>query len=1017
MKRRTARAGAPESLTLRVLGSVSIERGGARLELPPSKKTRALLGYLLVEQRAQTREQLCTLFWDLPDDPRGALRWSLSRLRPLLDEPGRQRVQAGRELVQLDFGGARVDLHAAEALRKRGLASASAAELQEAADLFRGELLEGLELSEAFRFQAWCTARREEARALHAEILRALAANLGGEEALPVARKLVELEPADEGAHRLIISLLGKQGRPREALLQYDACREILRSTLGTAPSAETERVRLAIGAHAAVAVAPVAHAPVAHAPVAHAPAAHAPVAQAPLVGREKELASIGAAEVAVVLGEPGIGKSRLLEEVARLFGRSVGRTDGDTSGGAVLGGRCYEAEQARPYGCIVEALRGSGLLAQAGEALQRELGALLSELAPAPAELNRSRLFDAVAALLRGRPVLLLVDDLQWVDEASAALIHYVVRTASVRAVLAAREGELPENAAALRLLRTLRRERAVTQIFLGPLDSAEIETLLLSRGMKADALRVHAGSAGNPLLALEMGRAVAEGRPVLSGGMAEALDQRLDALEPAAQSLLSWAAALGRAVAPALLAAAAGRAPAEMVEMLGGLDRKGLTRVLHDGSIDFAHDLLREAAYRRIPPDRRPLLHATLARAVDAARRGDAALAGTVARQAILGGDDALAVRASVEAAEHAIRIFAGQEAMAIARQALPLLGALPRAERLRAHLALLRVCVHADRRPERLEKVAQEVSRLVLEAEASGLSDVITEGLHVLSQAHYFRADDQGALAGSLRGAEAARSEADPLVRARALAQAGRCLAQLESDTDRAGQLLEDAALAAQSVRAEVPDILLGRGLLCIFHGDVAGAREQLGTLARLARELGDHWRETEAMFSLCRLALELGEPEEALRLAEAVLPVAEKMPEGDEPALARGLLALALLRLGRGGEEQFRAAVAELRRNEARFRLSQLLLLHADLDLAQGRLQDAAAHAEEVGRLGGEASLGFRHSRAHVLLAELALAGGDRAAAREQLALALTVPAGVSAGLRARISSAAARAGPP
>ena len=225
MSRRTARAAAQDSLTLRVLGSVSIERGGERLELPPSKKTRALLGYLLVERRAHTREQLCGLFWDLPDDPRGALRWSLSRLRPLLDEPGRLRVQADRERVQLDFGGALVDLHAVEALQARGFASAGAPELQEAADLFRGELLEGLELSEAFRFQAWCTARREEARKLHAEILRALAAKLAGVEALGVARKLVELEPADEEAHRLIIALLGKQGRPREAIAQYDACR------------------------------------------------------------------------------------------------------------------------------------------------------------------------------------------------------------------------------------------------------------------------------------------------------------------------------------------------------------------------------------------------------------------------------------------------------------------------------------------------------------------------------------------------------------------------------------------------------------------------------------------------------------------------------------------------------------------------------------------------------------------------------------------------------------------------
>src|SRR4051812_17777181 len=384
MARRTAD---PKPLTLRVLGSVSIERGGQRLELPPSKKTRALLGYLLIEAREHSREQLCSLFWDLPDDPRGALRWSLSRLRPLLDDAGHPRIQADRERVLIDVGGAQVDLHAAEALRAAGLEKASVAELRGAADLFRGQLLEGLELSEAFRFQAWCTARREQAHTLHVEILRALSAKLEGEEALQAARRLVELEPADEGAHRLVMSLLGKQGRPREAVAQYDSLREILRSTFGQSPSPETERVRVALGTPAP------APAPVAPA----APPAEPPRKAAPLVGREAELAALDGAEVALLLGDPGIGKSRLLEELTR---RSK-----DTE---VLFGRSYEAEQARPYGCVVEALRASRLAAQAGEVLQRELGGSISP--GAPAELDRSRLFDAVAALLRGKRVLLLL-------------------------------------------------------------------------------------------------------------------------------------------------------------------------------------------------------------------------------------------------------------------------------------------------------------------------------------------------------------------------------------------------------------------------------------------------------------------------------------------------------------------------------------------------------------------------------------------------------------------------------
>src|SRR5947208_17187278 len=116
-------------------------RVGERPGLRPTSKTAGMLGYLRVEGREDTRGQLCGLFWDLPDDPRGALRWSLSRLRPLLDETSRPRVQADRERVQIDVEGAQVDLHAAEAPRDKGFDKATVAELRAAADLFRGELL------------------------------------------------------------------------------------------------------------------------------------------------------------------------------------------------------------------------------------------------------------------------------------------------------------------------------------------------------------------------------------------------------------------------------------------------------------------------------------------------------------------------------------------------------------------------------------------------------------------------------------------------------------------------------------------------------------------------------------------------------------------------------------------------------------------------------------------------------------------------------------------------------------
>ena len=89
-------------LKLAVLGEFRVLRDGKDVVLPPSRKTRALLAFLAVEPRAQRRERLCEMFWDIPDDPRGALRWSLSRIRSLL---GASLVRADRNTVSLDPGG------------------------------------------------------------------------------------------------------------------------------------------------------------------------------------------------------------------------------------------------------------------------------------------------------------------------------------------------------------------------------------------------------------------------------------------------------------------------------------------------------------------------------------------------------------------------------------------------------------------------------------------------------------------------------------------------------------------------------------------------------------------------------------------------------------------------------------------------------------------------------------------------------------------------------------------------
>src|SRR5689334_4739415 len=148
-------------LHLRLLGEIELTRGSEPIALPPSRKTRALLAYLAATGRVHRRERLCAMFWDVPDDPRGALRWSLSRLRGLVDEPGSQRIVATRETVAFDPVEAVVDLTTVRARVAEGLDKIPLRDLQALAESFRGEFLEGIDLPDLPDFQAWCLAERE----------------------------------------------------------------------------------------------------------------------------------------------------------------------------------------------------------------------------------------------------------------------------------------------------------------------------------------------------------------------------------------------------------------------------------------------------------------------------------------------------------------------------------------------------------------------------------------------------------------------------------------------------------------------------------------------------------------------------------------------------------------------------------------------------------------------------------------------------------------------------------------
>lgn len=154
---------------MRLMGPVSITRDQAPAPLPRSRKVLALLSYLVLEGGEQSRSRLCDLLWNGPNDPRGELRWCLSKLRALVDDGERRRVLArGSALVGLDMSDAFVDVIEVERALAAGIPAVASQRLGEVLDWFRGDVLEGLEVEGSAELTTWLAARRQRFRARRA---------------------------------------------------------------------------------------------------------------------------------------------------------------------------------------------------------------------------------------------------------------------------------------------------------------------------------------------------------------------------------------------------------------------------------------------------------------------------------------------------------------------------------------------------------------------------------------------------------------------------------------------------------------------------------------------------------------------------------------------------------------------------------------------------------------------------------------------------------------------------------
>ncbi|TPI28167.1 transcriptional regulator [Mesorhizobium sp. B3-2-1] len=201
-------------LSVRLLGPLTVTRNGAPMALPASRKLRALLAYLVLAPHPVGRSRLCELLWDVPNDPRGELRWCLSKLRGALDTPDRRHVRTQDDTVALDLGGCLVDALEISRAAAHGIDTLDAERLRTLAKLFAGDFLDGLELERNPHFNSWLIGQRRRFRSVHAAVLERLVASLPADcdEGIAHLDRWVELAPFDERAHTTLLASLARRG-------------------------------------------------------------------------------------------------------------------------------------------------------------------------------------------------------------------------------------------------------------------------------------------------------------------------------------------------------------------------------------------------------------------------------------------------------------------------------------------------------------------------------------------------------------------------------------------------------------------------------------------------------------------------------------------------------------------------------------------------------------------------------------------------------------------------------------
>jgi DNA-binding CsgD family transcriptional regulator len=699
-----------------------------------------------------------------------------------------------------------------------------------------------------------------------------------------------------------------------------------------------------------------------------------------PFVGREGELAALtadldaalaGSGGVVLLAGEPGIGKTRLAEELA---------AQATARGALVLWGRCWEGEGAPAFWPWVQLIRA---YVDGGDpaALRRDMGAGAADIAqlvptlrerlpdlpalpPTEPEAARFRLFDSLTGFLRAagvrRPLLLVLDDLHWADAPSLALLRFVARELEHSGPLVLgvyRHTEADQGHPLLATLADLTRGRHHRRLLLGGLDQREVASFVAAVAGVAPsaelAAALHRETDGNPFFVTEVVRLLASqgrlhhivaGRSVPAVGLPEGVKavvaQRLGRLSDDCRRVLEVAAVLGRDFGLRVLQPASGLDPGRLLELLEEAETARIVGAVPGrlGRWRFAHALVREVLYEGLPAARRVRLHGRVGQALEAVYAADpgpqlAELAhhfieAAPGRQELV----PRAVQVATLAGRRAMDLLAWEEATGLFERAL----------------AALELAEQPDQR-ERCE--------LLLD----------------LGEARMAASDVPAARAAYQQAGELARRIGAP----DALARAGLGLG-LEFTAGIVDQvevaLLEEALVALGGEDSPLRARVLARLAKALLFTPQIDRRLALSQEAvELARRLGDPATLATVLYDR---HLAIWGPDRAevagerLAVATEVVQLAEQLGDRAMALRGRGLRRADLLELGdvAGFDADLAAAeqtAKELRQLHYRW---QLLLARAARGMLAGRFAEAEEQATQglaIGRRAGDQAVGLYH----------------------------------------------------